>query len=258
HDGVPYKELGPAVGAKAKRVRTARMIRELRKLGYRVEPLALAGIANLGVSGGFSTLSFRRLMPPGAHSDDAGRPPAGSLLLDPRRALAPRDPRACLSPGRAQHFPNLKILHCCVNSPPKRSRSRSRYGGPLSHGNASRSCWVVHSAVGWAVTATCRILRPSAATLWRSGRNWWIPATPAPGYKSVNRFVGKLGGNPSSEAWAVIETAPGEELQVDYGTGPMVRHPHRGKYRRTRRFVLTLGYSRKSVRLVVFRSSAQI
>jgi hypothetical protein len=51
----------------------------------------------------------------------------------------------------------------------------------------------------------------------------------------------------SPEACAVIETAPGEELQVDYGTGPMVRDPHTGKYRRTRLFVLTLGYSRKSV-----------
>lgn len=40
HDGVRYREFGPAVGAKAKRNRTARMIRELRKLGYAVEPLA--------------------------------------------------------------------------------------------------------------------------------------------------------------------------------------------------------------------------
>jgi len=55
----------------------------------------------------------------------------------------------------------------------------------------------------------------------------------------------------------VIETAPGEESQVDYGTGPMVRDPLSGKYRRTRLFVLTLGYSRKSVRLLVFRSSSQ-
>jgi hypothetical protein len=53
----------------------------------------------------------------------------------------------------------------------------------------------------------------------------------------------------------VIETAPGEEAQVDYGTGPIVRDPQRGKYRRTRLFVLTLGHSRKSVQLLVFRSS---
>src|SRR5579864_6565484 len=38
----------------------------------------------------------------------------------------------------------------------------------------------------------------------------------------------------------------------------MVRDLHSGKYRRTRLFVLTLGYSRKSVRLLVFRSSARI
>ena len=80
----------------------------------------------------------------------------------------------------------------------------------------------------------------------------------AAGYQSVRRFVTKLRGKQTPVACAVIETAPGEELQVDYGTGPMVRDPHSGKYRRTRLFVLTLGYSRKSVRLLVFRSSSQI
>src|ERR1700690_4279139 len=37
----------------------------------------------------------------------------------------------------------------------------------------------------------------------------------------------------------------------------MVRDSTSGKYRRTRLFVLTLGYSRKAVRLLVFRSSSQ-
>jgi len=77
------------------------------------------------------------------------------------------------------------------------------------------------------------------------------------GYQSVKRFVRKLAGGSSKEACAVIETAVGEESQVDYGTGPMVRDPHSGKYRRTRLFVLTLGYSRKSVRLLIFHSSTQ-
>ena len=77
------------------------------------------------------------------------------------------------------------------------------------------------------------------------------------GYQSVKRFVRKLLGGPSKEACAVIETAVGEEAQVDYGTGPMVRDPHSGKYRRMRLFVLTLGYSRKAVRLLVFQSSTQ-
>lgn len=77
------------------------------------------------------------------------------------------------------------------------------------------------------------------------------------GYQSVGRFVRKLRGSQVPQARAVIMTAPGEEAQVDYGTGPMVRDPQSGKYRRTRRFVMTLGYSRKSVRLLVFRSNSR-
>jgi transposase len=77
-------------------------------------------------------------------------------------------------------------------------------------------------------------------------------------YASVKRFVRKLRGSPTPEARVVIETAPGEEAQVDYGTGPMVRDPLTGKYRRTRLFVLTLGHSRKAVRLLVFRSSTRV
>jgi transposase len=80
----------------------------------------------------------------------------------------------------------------------------------------------------------------------------------AAGYQSVQRFVGKLRKSVALEARAVIATAPGEEAQTDYGAGPMVRDPQTGKYRRTRLFVLTLGYSRKCVRLLVFRSTARV
>jgi hypothetical protein len=38
HQGVRYEERGPAVSKKSKQARTARMIRQLRSLGYRVEP----------------------------------------------------------------------------------------------------------------------------------------------------------------------------------------------------------------------------
>jgi hypothetical protein len=80
----------------------------------------------------------------------------------------------------------------------------------------------------------------------------------AGGYQSVKRFVRTLRGAVSPEARVIIETRPGEECQVDYGTGPMVRDPDTGKYRRTRLFVLTLGCSRKSVRLLTFRSSSRV
>ncbi|MGH9159367.1 MAG: IS21 family transposase, partial [Vicinamibacteraceae bacterium] len=76
-------------------------------------------------------------------------------------------------------------------------------------------------------------------------------------YASVRRFVRQVRGRAPVEARVVITTGPGEECQVDYGEGPMVRHPQTGKYRRTRLFVLTLGYSRKAVRLLVWHSSAQ-
>ncbi len=77
-------------------------------------------------------------------------------------------------------------------------------------------------------------------------------------YSSVRRFVRKLRGHAVVKTFAVIHTDPGEEAQVDYGEGPMVRHPESGKYRRTRLFVLTLGFSRKSVRLLVWRSSSRV
>ena len=45
HNGVRYEERGPAVSEKSRRVRTQRMIRTLRSLGYRVEPLGLGNPA---------------------------------------------------------------------------------------------------------------------------------------------------------------------------------------------------------------------
>ena len=78
------------------------------------------------------------------------------------------------------------------------------------------------------------------------------------GYQTVKRFVRKLRGSEQPQAVGIILTAAGEEAQVDYGTGPMVRDGQSGKYRRTRLFVMTLGYSRKSVRLLVFHSSSRV
>ncbi len=79
-------------------------------------------------------------------------------------------------------------------------------------------------------------------------------------YQSVGRFVKKLRAESGvAEAHPVIETPPGEEGQVDYGgDGPMVLHPETKKYRRMRLFVFTLGCSRKSVRLLTWKSSSQI
>ena len=112
--------------------------------------------------------------------------------------------------------------------------------------------------------STCEPYREQIATALQQGRNatgiWQdlVDAHGFPGcYDNVKRFVRGLRDEPGREAHVVINTAPGEEAQVDYGTGPLVRDPATGKYRRTRLFVMTLGYSRKSVRLLVWKSSAQ-
>jgi len=76
-------------------------------------------------------------------------------------------------------------------------------------------------------------------------------------YSSVKRYVRKLQGETPPEARVVIETPPGQEGQVDYGEGPMVRNALTGKYQRTRLFVFTLGCSRKSVRLLAWKSSSR-
>jgi hypothetical protein len=78
------------------------------------------------------------------------------------------------------------------------------------------------------------------------------------GYASVRRFVVVRRGAAPLEARVIITTAPGEEGQADSGEGPIVRAPATTKYRRTRLFVFTLACSRKAVRLLVWRSSAQI
>jgi transposase len=79
-------------------------------------------------------------------------------------------------------------------------------------------------------------------------------------YKSVWRFATRLRkaeGLHAEEACGVILTGPGEEAQVDFGEGPLVRDAESGKYRRTRLFVLTLGHSRKAVWLLCWRSGAK-
>jgi hypothetical protein len=48
-------------------------------------------------------------------------------------------------------------------------------------------------------------------------------------YATVQRFVRRLVGATEPEARVVITTRPGEEAQVDYGDGPMVRAPRDGQ-----------------------------
>jgi transposase len=147
-------------------------------------------------------------------------------------------------------------------APNPASQVSTDFGGP-SAGPEPRPPWP--PPAGRAPTASaCEPYRELIEQALARGRNamaiWQdlVDDHGFPGrYASVRRFVVKLRGPRTPEAHPVIVTAPGEEGQVDYGDGAMVRHPVTGKYRRTRLFVFTLGYSRKSVRLLTFESSAR-
>ena len=77
------------------------------------------------------------------------------------------------------------------------------------------------------------------------------------GYNSVKRFCRRLRTR-ELEQFDRLEFLPGEEAQVDYGEGALTRHPTSGRYRRPRLFVMTLRYSRRSFRRVVWKSGAEV
>lgn len=75
-------------------------------------------------------------------------------------------------------------------------------------------------------------------------------------YNSVKRYVRGLRAR-EPERYDVLEHGPGEEAQVDYGQGALTRLPN-GRYRRPYLFVMTLKYSGKAFRKVVWKTSAEV
>lgn len=76
-------------------------------------------------------------------------------------------------------------------------------------------------------------------------------------YNSVKRFCRALRVR-APEQFDRLEFLPGEEAQVDYGEGAPTLHPGSGRYRKPRLFVMTLRYSRRSYRQVVWKSSSEV
>lgn len=74
-------------------------------------------------------------------------------------------------------------------------------------------------------------------------------------YNSVKRFVRGLKVR-DPERFDVLESLPGEEAQVDFGQGALTLRAN-GKYRRPQLFVMTLKYSGKSFRKVVWKADQQ-
>jgi transposase len=72
-------------------------------------------------------------------------------------------------------------------------------------------------------------------------------------YHSVRRFIRRLGGN-QPLPFRRLECGPGEEAQVDFGTGAMIVSPD-GKRRRTHVFRIVLSHSRKGYSEAVYRQT---
>ena len=75
-------------------------------------------------------------------------------------------------------------------------------------------------------------------------------------YNSVKRFVAALKAR-TPERFDVLEFLPAEEAQVDYGQGASTLYKP-GKYKRPYLFVMTLKYSGKSFRKVVWKTDQQV
>ena len=75
-------------------------------------------------------------------------------------------------------------------------------------------------------------------------------------YNSVKRFVGTLRAR-EPERFDVLEFAPGEEAQVDYGQGALTLY-RPGKYKRPYLFVMTLKHSGKSFRKTVWKTDQEV
>jgi transposase len=188
---------------------------------------------------------------------------AGIAVRAPRTRRQPANPASQVSTDLAASANPFSQVSTDLAASASPASQVSTDLGPRSTGTVQAPSWP--SASRSPVASACEPHREFIEQAVARGRNAmaiWQDLVDDHGftarYASVKRFFRKLRGTESPEAHAIITTPPGEEAQVDYGEGPMVRHPETGKYRRTRLFVLTLGHSRKSIRLLSFQSSSRI
>jgi transposase len=214
----------------------------LGKLGWTLRRIERATGVRRETAAGYLKAAGVAVRPPGSWGRRLPSKPANEVTAD----LALEDRTKTIPPVSQSAKPANEVITELEPGRPQRSP-----GDPVPVRSPSAS--------------TCESFREAIEAALARGRNAvaiWQDLVDecgfAGGYQTVQRFVRKLRAAASPKTRAVIVTAPGEEAQVDYGTGPMVRDPHSGKYRRTRLFVLTLGYSRKSVRLLTFTSSTRI
>ena len=186
---------------------------------------------------------------PAHRTGDREPPRDGQRLSEGGGAGGPRPRAAGDTGGKTGHFPG-RLSTDSAAAHPATTGAVSTDAVPPGRAPPASACEPFRERIEAALTQG----RNAVAIYQDLVSDHGCPAS----YASVRRFVRRLRGRRSVEARVVITTAPGEEGQVDDGSGPMVRDPHSGRDRRTRLLAFTLGYSRKSVRLLVWRSTTQI
>ncbi len=206
----------------------------LGQLGWSLRQIEKATGIRRETAGGYLKAAGIGLRPPGAWGKKAPPKPANGVTTDPPEA----------KPANGYGVTTGSAAAAESSPPPETGTPAAPSAGVASVSEPYREVIENGLAAG-----------RNAMSIWQElvDRHGFTGA-----YESVKRFVRKLRGPASPEARAVITTPPGEEAQVDYGTGPTIRDPVTGKYRRSRLFVLTLGFSRKCVRLLTFQSSTRI
>jgi transposase len=210
----------------------------LGKLGWALRRIEQATGVRRETAGAYLKTAGIAVRPPGAWGRRAPAKPANEVTPDSGAVVVAPEGWATAKPAN-EVTPDLEALFSLNQGPPAGHPDR-----PASACEPYRE--LIEQGLGRG----------------RNGKAIWQDLVSDHGfsgsYQTVKRFVRKLHGSELPEAVGIIQTVAGEEAQVDYGSGPMVRDPQSGKYRRTRLFVLTLGYSRKSVRLLVWRSSSGV
>lgn len=133
---------------------------------------------------------------------------------------------------------------------------------PMATGSASEAAQIPPPRPpATAAQSACEVHREWIAAQIRLGRNAMAIYQDlvdqhdfAHRYNSVKRFCRSLREREPAQ-FDRLEFLPGEEAQVDYGEGALTLY--QGRYRRPRLFVMTLRYSRRSFRKVVWQSSSE-
>lgn len=191
-----------------------------------------------------------------------------TLLLNgiPHREISRKvgvDPKTIRRIARGVHGNSDFLTSESVATRPDRPAIQNPPPWPPNRGESSAAAEAIAGAPPTAARSACEPHREFIEAQVRLGRNAVAIYQDlvdghgfANAYNSVKRFVGKTKWR-EPERFDRLDFLPGEEAQVDYGEGAPTLNPKTGKLKRPRLFVMTLRFSRRSFRKVVWNSSQE-